>query len=421
MNTRRLILLFILSLYTYSQSLLGQNLLCEGDRFSADVFTEIDSIKGIKYGQNVGMFGSQEDLLLDLYLPGNDTLDVRPTVILAFGGGFIQGARGDMAELCRRFARKGYVAATIDYRLISALAFLSINDSAQAVNFLVRAFQDVKAAIRFLKANAVGSNDYGIDPNNIFVGGVSAGAIAAAHAVYLDSTDEVSDVFRTAMEANGGWEGNSNDINTVNSDVQGVINWSGALNNASWIDPSDPPLFTVHDDGDQEVPYGSAQLLVGVNTFLTFQGSLIMQARAEEAGIYVEGITVKNSSQHVSYFLESTTVDQDSVIDRTANFMQAIACGEIASVSNRSALEALPIGLYPNPTDQNLWVNFPKPDIALELAIYDIDGRLIQRYIRNSQEKLYLKLPPLTPGLYMLVPRTIKGKFIFSPQLFEIR
>ena len=420
MNTRRLILLFIISLCISIPSLLGQNLLCEGDRLSADIFTEIDSIKGLKYGQNIGMTGSQEDLLLDIYMPGNDTLGLRPTVILAFGGGFIQGARGDMAELCRRFARKGFVAATIDYRLISALTFLGINDSAQAVNFLVRAFQDVKAAIRFLKANALGVNDYGIDPNNIFMGGVSAGAIAAAHAVYLDSTDEVSAVFRTAMEANGGWAGNSNDITSVNSDVQGVISWSGALNNASWIDPSDPPLFTVHDDGDQEVPYGAEPILVGVNTFLTLQGSLIMQAEAEEAGVYAEGITVENSNQHVSYFLESTTVDQDSVIDRTANFMKAIVCGEIATVSNRSPIKALPISLYPNPTAQNLWVNFPESGISLELAIYDLEGRLIQTYSIHSQERVYLPLPSLPRGLYMLVPRTIKGEFVFSPQLFEV-
>src|SRR5688572_29853379 len=61
----------------------------------------------------------QEDLKLDLYEPVCDTLSRRPVIMFAFGGGFLIGAKEDedARALCDSFARKGYVTASINYRL----------------------------------------------------------------------------------------------------------------------------------------------------------------------------------------------------------------------------------------------------------------------------------------------------------------
>jgi len=39
-------------------------------------------------------------------------------IIFIHGGGFVSGARQDARSLCLLFALKGFVTATIDYRLI---------------------------------------------------------------------------------------------------------------------------------------------------------------------------------------------------------------------------------------------------------------------------------------------------------------
>lgn len=73
----------------------------------------------------------ERDLLLDVYRPVADgkPLANRPAVIMAFGGAFHRGSKGEerftedgaqdssMADYCRRFARDGYVCFSIDYRL----------------------------------------------------------------------------------------------------------------------------------------------------------------------------------------------------------------------------------------------------------------------------------------------------------------
>src|SRR3546814_7326663 len=73
----------------------------------------------------------ERDLLVDVYRPvaGGKPLANRPAVIMAFGGAFHRGDKGEehftedgaqdssMADYCRRFARDGYACFSIDYRL----------------------------------------------------------------------------------------------------------------------------------------------------------------------------------------------------------------------------------------------------------------------------------------------------------------
>ena len=399
----------------------GQVTFCDGQRAAVDLFSEIDSVKGLQYGASQNSRGSQAPLFLDLYHPVDDGVSLRPGLILAFGGGFTEGKREDMAELCRRFAQKGFVAVTIDYRLLEALDFLAITDSAKALDFVVRAAQDVKASIRYMRSLTDGENTYRIDPDKIFVGGVSAGAIAANHAVYLDSTDEVSEAFRESIEKNGGWAGNSNDLTQYSIEVAGVVSWSGALNNASWIDPTDPPLISVHEDGDEVVPFGSDKLLVGVNVFVTFQGSQLMDRKAQEAGIYRESIVFEDRNSHVSYFLDGDIEEEDSVINHSAAFMKTLSCAENTAVSRSSNLNNSDFSLFPNPSTGELFLNFDTQGDIVQIHIFSLEGKLHRRMAIQTSERVALLLGDLSPGLYSLVPsNSILGKS-YRPQLLEIR
>lgn len=83
-----------------------------------------------------------------------------PAVVAIHGGGFRRGSRDSYVPLCNKLAERGYVAATVSYRLAPRDQF-----PAQV--------HDVKAAVRFLRANA---RRFGIDPDRIGAVGGSAGA-----------------------------------------------------------------------------------------------------------------------------------------------------------------------------------------------------------------------------------------------------
>lgn len=84
---------------------------------------------------------------------------LQPAILCIHGGGFRAGHRNGYNALCLKLAQKGFVAVTTSYRLAPKFQFPA-------------AVHDVKAAVRFLRANAA---RFGIDPNRIGVTGGSAG------------------------------------------------------------------------------------------------------------------------------------------------------------------------------------------------------------------------------------------------------
>src|SRR5205807_5908700 len=82
-----------------------------------------------------------------------------PAVLCIHGGGFRAGHRDGYNALCLKLAQRGFVAATASYRFAPKYQFPA-------------AVHDVKAAVRWLRANA---SKYHIEPNRIGVTGGSAG------------------------------------------------------------------------------------------------------------------------------------------------------------------------------------------------------------------------------------------------------
>jgi len=114
-------LLFTLLFYftligCYAQYCTADNRFTEAEYFS---LAELDSLKNQIYAQALDFQGNQVDLLLDLYFPNNQTdpLSERPTVVLMHGGGFVSGSKEQRRFECLALAQRGYVAATISYRL----------------------------------------------------------------------------------------------------------------------------------------------------------------------------------------------------------------------------------------------------------------------------------------------------------------
>jgi len=390
-------LLFILALA--GQLVYSQTASCDGNRYRADVFSQIDSTMAVKFGENTTFEGDFQELFMDIYEPADDELAQRPVIILAFGGSFVDGSRGDLAELCRRFARRGFVAATIDYRLVSTL--FTITEPEQSIDVTIKAASDVKAAIRFFREDADTDDTYRINPNQLFVGGVSAGAIAAAHAILADSTDELDDTFRMVVANNGGFQGNSSDNTSYSSEANGFINYSGAILNASWIDANDPPIISVHDEEDPVVPYGSATVPVSLAVAVLLEGSQSITQAAADVMIPNELVTVPNSQGHVSYFLEQEIIDSDSIIDVTARFFGELICGALVSVEED--LHQTVISVYPNPFAEKLVISQPlSNNLPYQVTLHDLTGKILLNEKINPGQDIAWNVRKLPAGVYIV-------------------
>ena len=100
----------------------------------------------------------ERTLEMDIFRPKNDWGQL-PAIVCVHGGGWRKGSKIHHRKVAQTLAAKGFVAASINYRLSGEAPF-----PAQ--------IHDCKAAVRFLRANA---NKYGIDSDHIGAIGHSAG------------------------------------------------------------------------------------------------------------------------------------------------------------------------------------------------------------------------------------------------------
>ncbi|MBK8338707.1 MAG: carboxylesterase family protein [Flavobacteriales bacterium] len=266
-------------------------------------FDSVTVTSAVLFGNNIGVGGQPQNLYMDVYEPYGDTLSARPVVLVAFGGSFVAGSRADVAELCVQFAKLGYVAVAPDYRV--GLFFPNVATTTQAV---MRGAHDMRGCVRYLrKTVAEDANPYRVDVDRIITGGVSAGAISALHATYLDQPSEMPAVLVSDSAALGGIEGNSGS-DVYSSDVRACYSFSGAIGDTSWIVPGDQPLVSVHEEGDEIVPCWTEEVSVfGVPTGLLASGSGHIHQRAEHIGLQ-HCFLLFPGSGHVGYLTSDPEV-----------------------------------------------------------------------------------------------------------------
>lgn len=176
-------------------------------------------------------------------------------MIVASGGGFQEQERESVEPIAQEFARRGYVAATMDYRVLGQ-APLDADELAIAG---VMATHDMFAAVRFLRAEGEGSNPRGIRSDAIFVSGESAGGVMAMLAATLDPDDPISNqALVNFLNSNGGVYGTVGESNGVSSIVQGALPLSGAVLDLATVDASSALLYSAHEEFDPVVPCSTA-------------------------------------------------------------------------------------------------------------------------------------------------------------------
>lgn len=373
---------------------------CDGTRYVSTVFLTVDTTQAVWYGNNTTYAGNNQDLYMDIYEPSGDAAAMRPAIVLAFGGSFIGGQREDLDDLCRYYASRGFVAVTIDYRLYDGPLF-PLPDSVAMTDVVIKAVGDMKAAIRFLREDAATNNNYKVDPNMIFVGGISAGGITAAHTAYVDSTDNLAANEMTAINNNGGFEGNSsNNVGLYSSETQGVVNFSGALRDADYIGMNSVPLFSAHDDNDGTVPYDGDFARVFNFPIIYVEGSSLMEAQATNVGVTNFLITLPNSNGHVSYFGNNAAQWQDTVLNTSASFLHDnVICPLISSVQELPS-ELVAANFYPNPSEVDMMVAFDELPSNYTIALFDNMGRQVFQENGISTDRYVLAKENFTAGVY---------------------
>lgn len=222
--------------------------------FGAEIVWE----EGIEYSNPDG-----QHLKLNMARP-KDATGPLPAVVCIHGGGFRAGSRDGYNDLCKRLAERGYVAVTVSYRLSPKYVFPA-------------AVHDVKAAVRFLRANA---GKYAIDPDRIASLGGSAGANLA---MMLGVTGDVKE-----LEGEGGNPEQSSRVacvveyfgptNFLESYAKSVdakdvlpLYFGGDLKDKRrenilgsplyWVTPLSAPTLIIHGTADEYVAFEQGQWL----------------------------------------------------------------------------------------------------------------------------------------------------------------
>lgn len=381
----------------------AQNSACDGSRYKVPLFAGTTK-KTAPYATAISHLGQTITLSVDIYEPQGDTAGQRPVVVLAHGGSFVFGNKADMRRWCELLAQYGYVAASIQYRLFPVFP-LGFPDSTDIMDAAMKAVGDMKAAVRFFREDAATSNVYRIDPEHIYIGGYSAGAVTALHAGYLDASDALPAFLQDILEDNGGFEGNSGSASnqTYSSAAGAVINMSGGLYRRAWIGPDEIPLSSIHGTADETVPFES-----GLAANLAYlEGSSLLHAQALTAGTWSYLKKVPGAGHTNLYDQAQYAPAVENYWMRTTALLEFLTCypDSLPQIVKAPAEPGAPKGIdwqaYPNPVQQAGVLSIQTAGPA-QAILTDVQGREVQRLGPVSPGITNYTVSGLSPGFYVL-------------------
>lgn len=204
-----------------------------------------------------------QKLYLDIYQP-KERSKPAPAIILIHGGGWTDFDKSIMSGIAATLAMAGFVAFSIDYRL------LNFRDH-PAKNQWPAQLEDCQSALRWVRQHA---GEYGVDPSRIGAFGHSAGGQLAALLGMIDSRDPSNAQISTRVQAVVDVSGVSDF--TTDHDPDGdalftmLFGGTQAQKPDVWraaspvfhVQSDDPPFLLIHGTRDQEVPLHQSEELL---------------------------------------------------------------------------------------------------------------------------------------------------------------
>ena len=371
---------------------------CEGERYREFQFAEVTVTSNVEYGNNVTYQGTPQVLTMDIYTPNGDTQIDRPLVMVAHGGFFVSGSStgADVVPLCTDLAKMGYVVASINYRLGWTLAADLSGPMTAAV---MRGTQDMKAAIRWFRKDAAeNGNTYNIDPNQVYLGGVSAGGYIALHHAYLDQEGEIPAFLNWSDPGiSGGIEGESGNPG-YSSQVNAIFAISGALGDSAWVQADDEPCLLFHGTNDNTVPFGSdMQYAFGIVAVTEVDGSNSINQKMNQVGLE-HCFEIYEGQDHVPHV--SNIAYYDTTLSIITNFLSHHICDieldceyRLLAVGTEELTQPIQ-HVFPNPAQY--WLNVPASIGTVTLT--NLQGQRITRRAEGSK----LFVGDLARGVYLI-------------------
>lgn len=346
MNRLLIVLFAVIGNLSYAQN-------CNDCRYLTEIFDSVTVTESIKFAEGENSEGNTQELFLDVYEPYGDTLQNRPVLLFAFGGAFVTGTRQEryVKLACDRYAKAGYTAIAMDYRIgIDIVGGLS-NPGDEAMKVFFRPMQDLRASIEFVYHSAKNGNEYQVDTNLIFLGGASAGAISALFTEYCDHPDKMAEIGDTTeLSSYGGFYASSSIFPRQSRKIAAVINVAGAMTNADWVEAGKAPHISAHGDEDGTVPYeDDNQLNSGLGLLgITLEGSYLINQRANDVGLCsylytIEGGDHPSGGASQEYY--------DAIFNRWMPRMHAIIQGRTYCCQGNPDLEIIGDSLISNDGD----------------------------------------------------------------------
>jgi len=371
------------------------------NRYLDTLFTSIDSTMNVVYTDSAG--GTATTELMDIYQPAGDTACLRHLAIFVHGGAFFEGSKndGDMEFLCKRFAQRGYVCATINYRLAGTV--VELYDSAQIFTYMMKAFSDMKAAIRYFYKDASLTNQWKIDTTSIFIGGSSAGAIASDYVAMLDSVNELATPFQAICLANGGISGNSGNSG-YSTNAIAVASLAGAIDDLNYIKPGVPPTVFCQGTADGTIPYNCGEALTqytfGLYPTIRFCGSGEMSPAMDSLGI-LNSLMPFPGSGHVPW--DTNAVIENRMDSAVAAFFYAVKCTQAVCTgpSGLGTVAEPQLSVYPNPANLTLHIGLAGTFDLAEVRLYDYLGCEVRQQFPSGKQS-DIAVTGLASGIYLL-------------------
>jgi acetyl esterase/lipase len=234
----------------------------------------------VTYAQTDAWYGHvTRDLRMNIVYP-QDEHKQYPCIVWICGGAWMQMNKGAHMAYLTDLARRGFVVASVDYRLSHEAPFPG-------------ALIDIKAAIRFLRARA---KRYSIDINRFGVMGESAGGYLAAmialtggkefeQGEYLDQSSAVQAACPWYMPCDlvGMAKATGIRLPFFNGDIDDV-EYSGFINPVSYITPKAPPFLLLHGTDDQTVPFMQSEIIYDALTAQKIDTKLVILKDEGHAG-----------------------------------------------------------------------------------------------------------------------------------------
>ena len=256
-------------------------------------------ISDIEFTQAATQSGSLP-LLLDIYQPDSSCTENRPTVLFVHGGGFVSGDKtsSDIIRLAEAVNERDFNFVSIQYRLFGDGPVLSAPFQAISDEFLpltpitdrilldaaVAATEDTVTALSWMEENA---DEFCLDTSNLAYWGFSAGAITVLQVAY-----------------------GLNEFGITRPEPKVVVEYAGDLFRDTDLEFRDAPLFILHGNDDDVVPYN---------------GALELEDQATTAGVPFAFYTVDGGG----HGFDVTTIEANGItlLDQTINFIEAHLVG----------------------------------------------------------------------------------------------